>query len=90
METNEVLMADDAKSVAGEPVDVNKNLSAKIQTSETMSTSPHPDYLAKGPLVTEQMFNQADWPRILGPSPSSRPVRSTRNPSPKYVDSVKC
>ena len=68
---------------------------AKIQTGETLTKNPHPDYLAKGPLITQQMFDKADWPKILNipeaTSPitndetkSSRPIRQTRNPNPKY------
>ena len=64
---------------------------AKIQTSdqryETLSgNKPHPAYLTKGPIISEEMYNK--WtPQMLG-LPESRPVRSTRNPSPKYVDSI--
>ena len=63
--------------------------SGKIQNQnfETLTGSrPHPDYLRKGPLITRQMFDK--WtPDLLG-IPSSRPVRSTRNPNPLYVDSI--
>ena len=53
----------------------------KIQTAKT----PHPDYIKKGPLITEQMFRE--WtPELLNLPP--RPVRSTRNPNPVYVDSI--
>ena len=72
---------------------VNNQLRAKIQTSdqakyETLSgNKPHPDYLVKGPIITGQMFEK--WsPDMLGPSEPARPVRSTRNPCPKYVDSI--
>ena len=48
------------------------------------SKSPHPDYLRKGPLITDRMFDDADWPKIL--NIPQRPRRSTRNPSPNYVE----
>ena len=61
---------------------------AKIQTSaaepvgETLSGKPpHPDYVKKGPIITTEMFNK--WtPDML------RPVRSTRNPNPMYVEAI--
>ena len=90
-------MADDAIADDSQLVDVNNQSSsepAKIQTapnqnsSETMSSNPHPDYVRKGPLVTQTMFDQANWPQILGLPSSSRPVRASRNPNPRYVDSV--
>ena len=40
-----------------------------------------------GPVITKQMFDNADWPTILQ-LPSQRPTRSTRNPNPLYVDSM--
>ena len=48
----------------------------------------HPNYLAKGELITDDMFRQ--WtPELLNiPPPSSRPVRTTRNPNPQYVDAA--
>ena len=53
---------------------------------ETLSgTQPHPNYLKKGPVITNEMFDK--WtPDLLGIQP--RPVRSTRNPQPKYIDAV--
>ena len=44
---------------------------------------PHPDYLAKGPLITNEMFDK--WTPDLLNIPT-RPVRATRNPNPRYVD----
>ena len=32
---------------------------------DTLSQNPHPGYLAKGPLITNEMFEKADWPEIL-------------------------
>ena len=55
-------------------------------SSESVSRSPHPEYLKKGPLITEEMFNKANWPDILQIPSSGRPVRSSRNPNPAYVD----
>ena len=49
---------------------------------------PHPGYLQKGPLITNKMFDDADWPSILNIK-SSRPARSTRNPNPQYVDAIR-
>ena len=52
-------------------------------------TKPHPGYLEKGPLITKEIFDK--WkPEYLGlPERSNtRPARSTRNPDPKYVDSL--
>ena len=48
----------------------------------------HPDYYVKGPVISKAMYDK--WtPDMLGIPPSSaRPVRSTRNPAPKYVDAV--
>ena len=51
----------------------------KIQTSR----QPHPDYLAKGDVITREMFDK--WTPDLLNLPN-RPVRSTRNPNPNYVD----
>ena len=34
------------------------------------------------------MFDSADWPKILDIPNSSRPVRSTRNPAPNYIDGI--
>ena len=61
---------------------------AKIQTSsaepvgKTLSGKPpHPNYVKKGPIITTEMFNK--WtPDML------RPVRSTRNPNPMYVEAI--
>ena len=86
---------------------------------DTLSGSkPHPEYLKKGPIITQKMFEDANWPNILNiprplqstrfPNPTAtgdaeqskqtgppavrpftdRPVRSTRNPKPLYVDGV--
>ena len=70
-----------------------QNEGAKIQNEyfETIGgRRPHPDYLAKGPVITRDMFNK--WtPDMLGSSSSSsssRPVRKTRNPNPNYVDAM--
>ena len=52
---------------------------------ETLSgNKPHPEYLKKGPIVTQQMFDDANWPEILNIPDSTRPTRSTRNPNPVY------
>ena len=47
----------------------------------------HPEYLTKGPVITNDMFQR--WtPDLLGLPSDSRPVRSTRNRNPNYVDSI--
>ena len=56
---------------------------AKIQTYNTLSgLPPHPDYLKKGPIVTDQMYSKL--PEVLRDFNNQRPVRSTRNPNPQY------
>ena len=37
---------------------------------------PHPGYLEKGPLITEDMFNKANWPEILDIPKSSKPTQN--------------
>ena len=72
---------------------------AKSQTAKQAVHDPdtgrnvHPDYLAKGPLITREMF--AKWsPSIISAGGQSsfssynRPVRSTRNANPSYVDAM--
>ena len=72
---------------------------AKIQTAKQAVHDPdtgrnvHPDYLNKGPLITKEMFDK--WtPSIVGANGQSsfssynRPVRSTRNVNPSYVDAM--
>ena len=55
----------------------------KFQTTK----APHPEYIKKGPIITDTMFSK--WtPELL--NLPSRPVRSTRNPNPVYVDSIAC
>ena len=58
----------------------------KSKTSGSSSRSPHPDYIRRGPLITEHMFNQ--WTPDLLNLPDRRTARSTRNPDPKYIDSI--
>ena len=62
--------------------------SADMSLPETTSKTPHPDYIKKGPLITEEMFDNANWPKILQIPSRGRPIRSTRNPNPSYVDAV--
>ena len=64
---------------------------AKIQKRDYDTLSgkqPHPGYIEKGPIITTEMFQK--WtPDLLGlPSASERPVRSTRNRNPTYVDAM--
>ena len=69
----------------------NKPKSAKIQTPDHDTISekaPHPDYIRRGPLITEKMFDDANWPEILNIPPSKNtkyPTRSTRNKNPQYT-----
>ena len=68
-----------------------KSQPAEIQTSDSL---PEPRKRRRPdsprdqrPLITRQMFD--NWtPDLFGPSPSGRPVRSSRNPAPKYVDAM--
>ena len=88
------MAANDAVDAGSPPPEINKQTegsrSAKIQTDnfETLSgRRPHPDYIAKGPIISREMYDK--WtPDLLGIPQTSRPVRSTRNPCPKYVDSA--
>ena len=66
------------------------DVSEKIQTAfDTLSGKPpHPDYIKKGPIITNQMFDDANWPQILKIPESSRPIRASRNPNPRYVDAI--
>ena len=94
-------MADDAlgggKSIPETPVGKTNDQQAdrkpaKIQTRLTpIQKPPNPN----GPVITQQMFEAANWPEILQiPSEPSqipsgnRPVRSTRNKNPQYIDCV--
>ena len=66
---------------------------AKIQTALTRRQT-------KGPVITREMFDK--WtPDLLGiphpsspapqpPTASTRPVRSSRNPNPQYIDAINC
>ena len=44
-------------------------------------TQPHPGYLQKGPLVTQEMFDSANWPEILGIPQPSTPTRTSTGDS---------
>ena len=74
---------------------INKQKPAKIQNQsteevgETLSgKQPRPDYVRKGPIITQQMFDECDWETILSDKPSTvasrYPVRKTRNKNPSY------
>ena len=69
------------------PTDLSLSEPAKIQTRLTNETltgkAPHPEYLKKGPIITQSMFQR--WTPDLLDIPA-RPVRQTRNPNPQYVD----
>ena len=51
-----------------------------------LSRNVHPNYFKKGPVITKAMYDK--WTPDMLNIPSSRPVRSTRNPAPKYIDAV--
>ena len=81
--------------------DVSTKTPAKIQTENTeydpreplpdhnvspdWSPRPGPSNCNFGPVITKEMLDQ--WGSV-GQESNSRPVRSTRNPKPTYVDSV--
>ena len=47
----------------------------------------YPKYLTKDPVITSHMFQQ--WtPDLLGLPADSRPVRSTRNKNPQYINTM--
>ena len=75
----------DLKMADTPSVSSNKNKQnekpAKIQTRG-------PTQSIKEPIITREMFDK--WtPDLLGiPSTTPRPVRSTRNPNPQYIDAV--
>ena len=53
----------------------------------TWSPRPGPGNCNFGPVITREMFDQ--WtPEMLDLDPVSRPVRTTRNANPKYVDAL--
>ena len=64
------------------------NESGKFKPSSTPDADLQLQVPEKGPLITKQMFDSADWPKILDIPNSSRPVRSTRNPAPNYIDGI--
>ena len=50
----------------------------------------HPDYIKKGPVITKEMFDKCS-PEIFRDTTTTkneRPVRSTRNANPIYVDAI--
>ena len=61
-----------------------------IQYETLSGKKPHPGYLAKGPIFTKEIWDK--WkPEYLGLPPvptNSRPVRTSRNPAPQYLDAV--
>ena len=74
----------------GQPITARTVEPAKIQTRVVDPDSGrlvHPDYVKKGPLITTKAFQ--NWtPDLLGLPSDSRPVRSTRNKNPSYVDAI--
>ena len=73
-ERGKIQMSDPASSSVPEEISLN-------------GSAPHPNYVAKGPLITRDMFDK--WtPELLNLPGINRPVRSTRNPAPKYVDAT--
>ena len=73
-----------SKSSPEESVQTSEPSSAlSKQPSESSSTKPANPH---GPVITQQMFDKADWPAIL--QLPSRPKRSTRNQNPNYIEAV--
>ena len=71
------------------PVEVTEKPEAEsIEDQNTLSHQPHPNYIKKGPIITDKMFDEANWPKILQIPTKDRPTRSTRNPRPAYVDAI--
>ena len=66
-----------------QPFTNNKPSPVDTQYETLTGKKPHPGYLEKGPLITTEMFNKFT-PDIF--EELRRPVRSTRNPNPQYVD----
>ena len=71
------------------------SLTAKIQTAdqapngESLSVkSPHPNYVRKGPIITNEMFSKWSPDMLEASGTNARPVRSTRNKNPKYVEAI--
>ena len=64
--------------------------SAGCKQKEEEVNTKKPAKIQKGPLITRAMFDQ--WtPELLGlpeTEKPDRPVRSTRNPNPIYVDAI--
>ena len=85
---NQSLQPNESKQAAGKQAGQQKG--GKIQTASsagTRSREPPRQNNDKGPIITREMYD--NWtPDLLGIPPSTRPVRSTRNPNPKYNDST--
>ena len=59
------------------------NMSPEHSRRSQENVQPHPGYLQKGPLVTQEMFDSADWPDILGiPQPSTPTTTSPEHSRP--------
>ena len=71
-------------SSSADPSAPSEPSSSSGQVDTLSGNKPHPEYVKKGPLVTQRMFDEANWPKILNIPDSTRPTRSTRNPNPKY------
>ena len=61
----------------------NSNVGGKNNCNTFSGKPPHPDYVKKGPLITNDMFEK--WTPDLLNLPSNQPVRSSRNPNPVYA-----
>ena len=66
---------------ADQPVESASNFESADPVVTLDGQTPHPDYVKKGPIITNGMFEK--WtPDLL----NLRPVRSTRNANPRYID----
>ena len=73
------------RSSKPDPVQAEDQVQAEEMDADTLSGKPpHPDYIKKGPIVTQEMFEKL--PEVLQQFENSRPIRTTRNPNPVYTD----
>ena len=72
----------DSTDANNEPQQTNTSGSQPVEPTLS-GRPPHPDYIKKGPIITQDMFKK--WTPDLLNLPT-RPVRSTRNANPRYID----
>ena len=64
--------------------DPGNHETSEPETYPTWSPRPGPMNCNYGPIITKDMLDQ--W-NPMADEPNARPIRSTRNPNPRYVDS---